>query len=95
MDRRSHLMRFDLSQSPGSSAQIGPPQLDFSQRLSMATLGLSRVTRLKAALLFSFAYMLQQIIWYALSKPPDAAFGMFPRTSHCKGHVYHPCVPNG
>jgi hypothetical protein len=46
-------------------------------------------------LLFALADELQQIIWNALAKPVDATLGMLPGTSHCKDHVYHPCVPNG
>jgi hypothetical protein len=55
MDRRSHLMRFDLDQNLGSSAQIGPPQLDFSEGFSVPALSLDGVARLQASPLLALA----------------------------------------
>lgn len=61
----------------------------------MKAFGSNRITRTQASLLFALAYEAQQILWHSLAQPVDSGLRMLPGTSHCKGHVYHPCVPIG
>lgn len=93
VDGHGHLVGFALCQDFRPGSQVGPAALDFHQRFDVPALGFTGVARLQTSLLFALADELQQIIWNALANPVDAAFGMFPGTTHCKGHMYHPCVP--
>ena len=61
----------------------------------MPTFGFSGVARPQTSLLLTFADELPQVIWNAFAaNPVDATFGMFRGTTHGKGHMCHPCVPN-
>jgi len=59
----------------------------------MEPLRFGGIARTEAPLFLSLTKDWTQIVGDPLAKPIDASFGMFPGTSHCKGHVYHHCVP--
>jgi hypothetical protein len=80
MDRHSHLVRFDLGQSLGPGAQIGPSCLDLSQGLRVPALGLDGVAGLQTPLRLALADEGAQVFWHALSEPVDATIGMLPWT---------------
>jgi hypothetical protein len=96
VDDHCQLVRLPLRRHFRSRAQVRPPRLDFGEGFSVPAFGFRGVTRLQTSLLFALADELKQVIWNAFANPVDAAiFGMFPGTTHCKRHMYHPCVPNG
>jgi hypothetical protein len=73
MDRGSHLVSFDRGQSLGSSAQIGPPQLNFSEGFSVPTLSFDGVSRLQTPLLLALADKGAQVFWHAPSEPVSSS----------------------
>lgn len=95
VDGHGHHMGFPLRKRFRSRVQVGPATLDFHQRFGVPALGFAGVARLQTSRLFALADELKQVIWNAFANPVDATFGMFPGTTHCRRHMYHPCVPNG
>lgn len=79
----------------GAFTKSIPILLQLREGLSVAPSSFVRITGTKAKLDLAFADKRPQIIGDTTAEPIDAALRMFPGTSHCEGHVYHPCVPIG